>query len=353
LKLNTKEKSALSVMTLVASLVIVVFFLQFFAAIVTAIIFAVIFVPVFNWILKKTKKKGLSTLLTLLISIFSIIVPLTAVVWISIDQVETMIKDVSQLIDSDDDTFSREEVFVGVNNFLGRISDGRLEVSLDQLESTVLNVTKRVAEAGLNFLTNTISSIPALVTNIIIFFYVFIALLGNYKKLLDFLRKLNPLGDNISTLYLERAQAMTNSMVKGQFVVGIVQGVIGAVSLHFAGIGYFTFFALFLSVLSLVPLGGGIITIPVGILMLLFGNIPGGLLVLLTHFVVVTNIDNYIRPKLVPKSLSLHPALVMISVFSGIVLFGFLGIVVGPVIFILAVTTLQVYTKVARPSKSL
>lgn len=145
---------------------------------------------------------------------------------------------------------------------------------------------------------------------------------------------------------------MTNSMVKGQFVVAIAQGFIGAVSLQVAGLDYFAFFALILTVLSIVPLGGGIITIPTGIIMILLGNVSGGLIVLLTHFIIVTNIDNYIRPKLVPQDISLNPALTMISVFAGLALFGFLGIVAGPVLFILALTTLQVYIKVTNGSTS-
>jgi predicted PurR-regulated permease PerM len=45
----------------------------------------------------------------------------------------------------------------------------------------------------------------------------------------------------------------------------------------------------------------------------------------------------------VPREAELSPALTMIAVLSGVALFGFFGIVVGPVLFILAVTTIQVY----------
>lgn len=350
MKLLQKEKTALHAAVIIASIVMFVILYQFMAPIVTAIIFAVLFVPVYQWLYKKTKRNGLSQLLTVLLSLFAIIIPVIIVVWISVDQVQSMINDVTRLLDTGNNSFSEDRVLVWLNDTLNSLTGGRVQISLQQLQEFVLNAARTVGETALNIMTNTISSIPKLVTNIIIFFYVFIGLLGNYKKVLDFLRKLNPLGDDVSNMYLSRAQAMTNSMVKGQFVVGIVQGIIGAVSLKIAGIDYFAFMALLLSVLSLVPLGGGIITIPIGIVMILFGNIGGGLVVLLTHFIVVTNIDNYIRPKLVPKSLSLHSSLVMISVFAGLALFGFLGIVLGPVLFILALTTQQIYIKVTEES---
>jgi predicted PurR-regulated permease PerM len=62
--------------------------------------------------------------------------------------------------------------------------------------------------------------------------------------------------------------------------------------------------------------------------------------------VIVTNIDNVLRPKLVPKDAKLNGALTILSVFAGIKVFGFLGIVVGPIIMILITTTVNVYVQV-------
>lgn len=348
-----KNSRALISMTILAALVAGLILVQFAPTIIVAIIFAVVFVPINNWLTKKTKRKNFSITLTTLLSIFTILLPLTIVVWISVDQVEQMITDVNTAINTDSQFLQEDELIIYVNERLDSLTDGRVQISIEQVQQFALETAQKIGEGMLNFLTSTIGGIPQLVTNIIIFFYVFVALLGNYKKVLDFLRKLNPLGDDVSHLFLDRAQGMTNAMVKGQFVVAISQGVIGAVSLYIAGLGYFSFFALILSVLSLIPLGGGIITIPIGIIMILFGNISGGLIVLLTHFLIVTNIDNYIRPKLVPEEIALHPALTMISVFSGLALFGFLGIVVGPVILIIALTMLQIYIAVSSNDKTL
>ena len=57
----------------------------------------------------------------------------------------------------------------------------------------------------------------------------------------------------------------------------------------------------------------------------------------------MTNIDNVLRPILVPKEAKLDSALMLLSVFAGITMFGFLGIVIGPVVMIVIVTTISVY----------
>lgn len=141
---------------------------------------------------------------------------------------------------------------------------------------------------------------------------------------------------------------MARGVVGGQFVIAAAQGVVEAGILYLAGVEYFFFFALILTFLSVIPLGGGILTIPIGIIMLLTGNIWQGLIILLGHFLIITNIDNVLRPRLIPKSIRINSALMLLSVFGGLALFGFLGIFVGPIIMILVLSTLEVFLPLAR-----
>jgi predicted PurR-regulated permease PerM len=82
--------------------------------------------------------------------------------------------------------------------------------------------------------------------------------------------------------------------------------------------------------------------------MMFFGNIAGGAFVVLFHLIAITNVDNFLRPILVPKQARLDPALMLLSVFSGIAMFGFFGIILGPVLMILIVTTISVYLAVYK-----
>ena len=59
--------------------------------------------------------------------------------------------------------------------------------------------------------------------------------------------------------------------------------------------------------------------------MILFGNVFGGVFVILLHLIVVTNIDNFLRPILVPREARLDSALMLLAVFAGIAMFGVLG----------------------------
>ena len=188
-----------------------------------------------------------------------------------------------------------------------------------------------------------------LITSTIIFLYVLISLLVNKAKLITLIRRLNPLGEEVTDLYLAKMGAMVKGTVKGQFIIALIQGILGATSIYIAGFhDAFFIFAIFLTALSVIPLGSGIVTIPFGIGMALFGNIAGGVFVVLFHLIGITNVDNFLRPILVPKEARLDPALMLLSVFSGIAMFGFFGIILGPVLMILIVTTISVYLAVYK-----
>ena len=94
---------------------------------------------------------------------------------------------------------------------------------------------------------------------------------------------------------------------------------------------------------AILPLGVAIITIPVGVIHLVLGNTWQGALIIVISLTIIASMDNWLRPRLVSKKAYLNPPLVLLSVFGGISLFGFFGVIYGPIIMILFVTTIEVY----------
>jgi predicted PurR-regulated permease PerM len=67
------------------------------------------------------------------------------------------------------------------------------------------------------------------------------------------------------------------------------------------------------------------------IILILNGDVTSAIIVLIGFYSVANRIDTFLRPKLVPKGAYLHPMLLILSVFGGLGLAGFLGVVYGPV----------------------
>ncbi len=338
------QRRALAIATVVA-LVFGAYFLRgFFILIVVAAVVAYLFDPLYER-LRRRFSSGLSATLTLFAALATVVVPISATVAIGVVQISTMVRSVADWVGKTDLSTLGDRSLQVVNELLDRVPFLQsTNVTAEQVQEWVVKFAQRAGEWGLSFLQGAAGGLFGGLTAAIIFLYVFISMLVNGDQLRLLITRLNPLGAEATDLYLAKMAAMVRGTVRGQFVIALVQGVAGAVSIYLAGFhdGFFIF-AILLSALSVIPLGGGIVTIPFGIGLIFFGNIIGGIFVIVFHLVVVTNIDNVLRPILVPKEAKLDSALMLLSVFAGITMFGFLGIIIGPVIMIVIVTTISVY----------
>jgi len=342
------QKRALAVLTVVAMLFGAYFLRGYFVLIVVAAVGAYLFTPLFNWFDKRLST-GLSAACTVLAALASVIVPVGLLVVLAVVQIARMVDSVAGWVKTTNPSELGDKVLQLVNDVLARVPFLHVTVTAEMLRNTMISAARNVGEWLLHFLQGAAGSLAGAITSAIIFLYVFVALLVNREKLRILIGQLNPLGEEVTDLYLRRMGSMVRGTVSGQFVIALCQGVAGAASIYVAGFHHgFFIFAILLTALSIIPLGGGIVTIPFGIGMILFGNIFGGAFVVLWHLLVVTNIDNFLRPILVPRDARLNSALMLLSVFAGIAMFGPWGIIIGPVLMIVIVTTIDVYLAVYK-----
>ena len=342
------QKRALAVATVIAILFGAYFLRSYFILIVVGAVAAYLFTPLFTR-LNKRFGTGISATLTLLAAFASVIVPLGLFVFLAVVQITNMVEKVADWVERTDLSALGDKALRLVNDVLHRVPFIDVTVTPDSLQSSMATVAQDVGQWLLGFLQGAAGGVFGGVTSAILFLYVFLSLLVNRDKALTIIRQLNPLGEEVTDLYMAKMGAMVKGTVMGQFVIAVCQGVAGAASIYIAGFhqGFFLF-AVLLSALSVIPLGGGIVTIPFGIGMIMFGNVFGGVFVIVFHLIVVTNIDNFLRPILVPRAARLDSALMLLAVFAGITMFGAWGIVIGPVLMIVVVTTISVYLAVYK-----
>jgi predicted PurR-regulated permease PerM len=342
------QKRALAVFTVISLLFAAYFLRSYFVLIVVAAVGAYLFTPLFNRF-DRRMRSGLAATCTLLSAVTVVIVPIGLLVLLAIVQISRMVTQVAGWVQKTGLSQLGDKSLHVINQLLTRVPFAHVTVTAESLRKAMVTFAQKAGEWFLHFLQDTAGSLFGAVTSAIIFLYVFVALLTNREKLLTLIRQLNPLGEDVTDLYLRKMGSMVRGTVNGQFVIALCQGIAGAVSVYLAGFHHgFFMFTILLTALSIIPLGGGIVTIPFGIGMIFYGNIIGGAFVILWHLVVVTNLDNFLRPVLVPRDARLNPALMLLSVFAGIAMFGPWGIVIGPVLMIVVVTTIDVYLAVYK-----
>jgi predicted PurR-regulated permease PerM len=137
------------------------------------------------------------------------------------------------------------------------------------------------------------------------------------------LQRLSPLGYDVSELYGRKISAMVSSLIKGVFLIAIMQGAAMGIFYWLSGLPYVFMFTILSMLLAMIPLVGiSWLVVALAIVSFLTGNQIQGLIVLGGFYGVVNWIDVLLRPRLLSE-----------------------GLFYGPVIMLLLVTTIQIYAE--------
>ena len=130
-------------------------------------------------------------------------------------------------------------------------------------------------------------------------------------------------------------------VVLGILGTALVQGVLAGIGFWIAGIqaapllGFVTF------LLSPVPIGPPLVWVPAGLWLINSGETGWGVFVLLWGVLVVSTIDNVIKPLIISRGSDLPFVMVLLGVLGGVVAFGFIGVFLGPVLLAVGYALLQ------------
>lgn len=317
----------------------------FLSAIVLAFLAALFFKPVYTFFQRIFRGKDkLAAITSVMIVFFVVLIPLVSISGLTINQIIQFKNDFGS-----EGNINLEYIVDKANDAIDVVPGVDQKLTVDGVQEWIQNGAKAVGSFFLERLPDIGSGAFNLLTWILVFIILLYSLFPIQDKFMHFLEHLSPLDDRIDRVYLTRVVEMSKSMVKGTFAIAIVQGIVSGIFLAIAGVDYVLFLTILMIFLGVIPMvGSGFVMIPIGIIMLFTGHIWQGVMLLLATTLLVNNIDNYLRPKLVSKKAELHPALVILGVLGGLQVFGVLGFIYGPVIMILLVTTVEMYMKYAQ-----
>lgn len=329
------------------------FVLPFLSIIVLAALLAFLFYPTYRRIGRVVKSPRLAATITLIISGVFILIPVGIVLIITVSQLTAFSGSVTSYLGA-----HGGELPPGVRDAIQTINTTvepltHTAIVTDQgVKEFIVSTIPDILRTFGNILIGIMGSIPLVVILSIMYIILFMEFLVYKDSIVRTLYQLSPFDRPVTHTYLTRIQLMTNAMAKGQLLISIVISFLSALLMIPLGLGhlFFIFFVVF-TVLNLIPLGCGILVIPICLIAIAMGNVVPGVVVLLLY-ILVSNLDSIMRPRLMPKSVQLSAGLTMIAAFSGITFFGLLGVVYGPVIMIVITTTIQLYVTNAGAQKT-
>ena len=313
---------------------------QFLLAVVLAAVFAGMIYPFFDWLrIKLRGRKVPAALITLLVLILGIGLPLAG--FLALVATEAV-----QLSQGAEEWFRTQAPRVAeLRTLLERVPYG--EQLLPDGEQLAGQLRELAGRAG-PMLMGTLAA--ATRGTLVFFLHLFVLLYAIFFFLIDgpaILRQIlyyMPLDAHEEEQLLERFVSVTRATLKGSLLIGVIQGAAGGVAFWVAGVPGPAFWGTVMVVLSVIPaLGAALVWVPAVIYLFLIGQTGAAVGLLLWSALVVSTVDNFLRPRLVGRDARMSDLLILLSTLGGIVLFGAVGFIVGPIVAALFVTVWHIY----------
>ncbi len=148
--------------------------------------------------------------------------------------------------------------------------------------------------------------------------------------------------DDEQGIYLKTLGHTTRAVCYGLVLAALGQGIIAGIGYALAGVSAPLLLGAFTALMALIPMGATLVWIPTGLLLLANENIWAGLGLLAWGFLVVSTVDNVIRPLIICGASRVPFLVVLFGVFGGLTAFGAIGLFLGPMILALLLAVWQV-----------
>lgn len=304
----------------------------FYGAVLWGVIIAIVFRPLYRRLLQSMPERPtLAALATVFVILVLVILPITLVAGMLVREGLSTY----ERIQSGELNVGRyfQQVLNALPTWATSLLDRVGLTSLVRIEERLSAILTRSAQFFAEQALNLGQNAASFIVSLFIMLYLLFFLLRDGEALSQRIRNAIPLRADQQRNLAERFSTVIRATVKGNLVVALVQGALGALIFGLLGVGAPVLWGTLMALLSLLPaVGAAVVWLPVAIYFLATGEVVKGVILIAFGVLVIGLVDNILRPILVGKDTRMPDYVVLISTLGGIAVFGLNGFVIGPVI---------------------
>ncbi len=332
-----KERSVKMVLALLCIIILAIVLsyalLPYINAFLGAFILYVIFKPVYCLLTERFKlRKDASALSVMMMSIILVLIPLYFLFVSIVGELEIVISSIATNISYVDIT---ENI-----NYLNEIApDLDIQEKVVNIASTVGTYTSKYILSALQNISGQIISLT------IMFFLLYYLFTSTNTGFDDKLKEFVPFNNRNTEIILRELKNVIQSTLIATLLIALLQGTLIGLTFYAMGIQGATLWGAVTAILSFLPVvGAPLVWIPAAIIQLALKNYVAGIAILVVG-IIISNIDNVLRPLIQKKVGAMHPFVSLLGIFVGIYLFGIIGIVVGPLLISTFLLVLKMFNE--------
>lgn len=315
----------------------------FFVPIIVAAVFAGILYPfyllLYNHLWKKT---FLASFLTCLTLVLLVLIPSAFILHSVVNQMREFYSTAVPWIQDFIQTWQDYPI---VTRFMNSRIGNWLINEIDW-PSVLNSVSKNAAALATLIINKTYSGVFGLAVDLVIMLFTLFYFLIDGPSIVKNIQYLLPLKMHYQKMAISSFLLISRAIIKGTLIIGLAVGFFSGLTLLIFGIDTWLFWGFVVVVFSIIPmLGPSLIMVPAALIQIATGHVWQGIGILLVTYIILVNIDNVLRPRIVGSSAKMHDLLVFFSTLGGLGVFGIMGFIIGPIIAALFLTSLKIYSE--------
>lgn len=331
MEFNEREVKRFSMLLVIAILGILTFLVvrPVIMSVIGALVLAYLFMPLYLRLLPLVKNRTLSASIVSLVLGLVILVPIWFLIPVVIPQVSEILK------------FAQD---IDVQSIVRAIFPTASDQFARQLGLAFDGFISNIGKSGLEKLTLTLIEAPKIFLQVFIICFVFFFALRDNDKLKAFVADLSPFSKGHEKELVKNFKNITDSVIYGQIIIGLIQGALAGLGFLIFGIQNALVLTILATILSITPIiGPFIVWVPISIYLFTTGNTNIALWYLAYNVFIVSTVDNILRSYLVSRKTNLSPAIILVGMMGGFLIFGIIGLLLGPLILAYFIVFLHSY----------
>ncbi|HEX9424357.1 MAG TPA: AI-2E family transporter, partial [Pyrinomonadaceae bacterium] len=277
-----------------------------------AAVLVIVFYPIHKRLAQKIKRRGLSALLSSLLVIVVLVLPLTFLTMALVNELSSTARNLPALV---------AQLMNPQAPITGRVSKWFHDhVAVDMTRSQEF-VIEQLKTAGAALLGQSLGLVGNILSTIVKAFFVIITMYYLFRdgdKIVRALPGALPLDHEQSAAIISRTSQVVSASVYGVVTIAMLQGVLGGLAFWILGVPAPILWGAVLALVCMIPIAGSFfVWLPASIYLMLTGHWTKAVLLILWGALVISTIDNFLRPKLIKNQTKLHELFVFFSVLGG------------------------------------
>jgi len=318
--------------------------LPYFSAILWAVILAILFNPLQQRLTELFRgQRSLAAVASVLVCICVVLIPAILIITSLSVEAASLYR---QVRDSDytlADALAQLQTMLPdfANNALAGMNLSNLEEIRDSIMSVLSTASQTIASGAVGVGQSTLQFVIGLAIMLYLLFFLF----RDSKPLTSMIRDAIPLDQHRTDEIAVKFVSVVKATVRGNLLIAVIQGGLGGLTFWALGIDAPLLWGVVMAVLSLLPAVGAILVwAPFSVYLGLNGEMTKAVILALVGALVISMIDNLLRPLLVGRETRMPDYVVLISTLGGLSLFGVNGFVLGPMVAALFIAVWSQFT---------